>query len=1051
MINELSTALDSISIMNRLPGTVFRCKNDLNFTMLFLSDACKKITGYEKKELLENNQIKFIDLIHPVDQLFVSESLQKSIKDQEPFSIEYRIITKDKKEVWIHAQGSGVSNEFKQLLYLEGYFTDITNQKTITPSFEIKENYFRIFYEKSPIPYHSLDEDGFINSVNQAWLNELGYQKEEVIGSQFGSYITENKNQFEVDYEQFKKIGEFTNIQYNLIKKNGNEIEISLSGKTLTDHNNDFDKTYCMFINITEQEKKETQLKEQAKSLKRAQSIALIGSWKWNIQTNHVTWSDGIASVFGYDINKSKYDIKMVLESFIHPEDQIIVKNGLKAILQNQNIELVEFRTILPNGEIRHLWGEIGELIYDEDENPLEIIGIIQDVTNKKEITKQLMLKDAALSAAGNSVVITNSDGIIEWVNPAFENLTGYKSDEAVGKDPKNLLKSGQTPRSIYINMWNSISVGKIWRGEFINQRKDGSLYDEQQVITPIKNEDGTITHFIAIKEDISELKKKEKQLQLKTFLQEDLLNFGDTLSGLDLVTLIYKEYMDRVKKVFDVSEIKLFFPGKDEIYFQKIYAYPDNNRAMETISMDNQEYPTLINILENNTIVKHQNKHLGTIALPMVIDKNKIGVIEIDIYSIDTIENEKLNWLKIITNQAVLAIQNIKSSSKIKKRNAQLVGLRDIDSSINAFQPLERTFQIIINQVISFLDVDAADLLLLNKKNNRLNYITGFGFQTVDPNQQYHKKDYGLPGLVVINKKKIEHINSPRNFEETQGFSKKYNIENFTHYIGLPLMIDNEVVGVLEIFNKTKLETSPEWHQFLSILSGQAEIAINHHALFNNLELANIKILESYDITIEGWSQAMDLRDHETEGHTQRVSYLTTQFAKEYDLSEEEIRNIKRGALLHDIGKLGVPDKILNKKGQLTPDEWKIMKKHPQFAYDILKHAEFLEPSLDIPYCHHEKWDGTGYPQGLKGEEIPLNARLFAFVDVFDAMTSDRPYRDAMNPLDVLEYIQEESGKHFDPSLTDRFIHLIKTNYLVNGRLLREKMVGDKHQKPII
>lgn len=190
-------------------------------------------------------------------------------------------------------------------------------------------------------------------------------------------------------------------------------------------------------------------------------------------------------------------------------------------------------------------------------------------------------------------------------------------------------------------------------------------------------------------------------------------------------------------------------------------------------------------------------------------------------------------------------------------------------------------------------------------------------------------------------------------------------------------------------------------------------------------LQLAHQDLAEAYDVTIKGWSRAMDYRDHETEGHTERVADMTLQLARAMEISDDELIHIQRGALLHDMGKMAIPDAILQKPGPLTDDEWVIMRKHPEYGFDMLSHIEYLRPALDIPLYHHEKWDGTGYPHQLKGNEIPLAARIFAVVDVWDALAYDRIYRSAWPREKILSFIRSESGKHFDPHIVDVFLKL--------------------------
>jgi PAS domain S-box-containing protein/putative nucleotidyltransferase with HDIG domain len=245
--------------------------------------------------------------------------------------------------------------------------------------------------------------------------------------------------------------------------------------------------------------------------------------------------------------------------------------------------------------------------------------------------------------------------------------------------------------------------------------------------------------------------------------------------------------------------------------------------------------------------------------------------------------------------------------------------------------------------------------------------------------------------------------------------------------YYGVPLIAKGQVKGVLEIYYNGRVGEEPDVKNFIDTLAGQAATAIDNAELLDHLRRTNAELVSAYDSTIEGWSHAMDLRDKETEGHTQRVTGLTLALAREMGLYGEDLVHMRRGALLHDIGKMGIPDPILLKPGPLTDEEWAIMKTHPQLAFDLLEPIPFLRDALDIPYNHHERWDGTGYPRGLKGKAIPRAARIFAVVDVWDALSSDRPYRKKWTPDRVYAHIAQESGTHFDPQVVEVFLEILK------------------------
>jgi len=359
----------------------------------------------------------------------------------------------------------------------------------------------------------------------------------------------------------------------------------------------------------------------------------------------------------------------------------------------------------------------------------------------------------------------------------------------------------------------------------------------------------------------------------------------------------------------------------------------------------------------------------------------------------------------------------------QIRQQIERLSALRKIDQAISTSSDLKVTLDLLISQVISQLQADAADILLVDSTGQMLDYVAGRGFHT----HSVEKATVRVDDSQAMMERRLIHIENFENKSDKRLLTPRGATEKFASYLSIPLIVKGINKGVLEVFHRTPLQPYPEWLDFLNTLAGQAGIAIENATLFENLERSNQELTHAYDATIEGWSRALDLRDKETEGHTLRVTEMTIKLGHEFGFPEEELLHIRWGALLHDIGKMGVPDNILLKPEPLTEEEWMIMHKHAQNAYDLLKPIDFLASSLDIPYCHHEKWDGTGYPRGLKGGQIPMVARLFSVVDVWDALTSDRPYRPAWSKKEALTYIREQSSKHFDPSVAEVFIKQIE------------------------
>jgi len=368
-----------------------------------------------------------------------------------------------------------------------------------------------------------------------------------------------------------------------------------------------------------------------------------------------------------------------------------------------------------------------------------------------------------------------------------------------------------------------------------------------------------------------------------------------------------------------------------------------------------------------------------------------------------------------------------VEERQKLERQLERMTALRAIDLAVTAFLDLRITLDVLLRQITTQLHIDAACVLLLNPDSMVLEFAAGRGFRDRTVEMDRFRLGEGAVGRAALERRTL-HLTDVEMALMDENRAAIMHTHHFQSYHSVPLLAKGEIKGMLEVFHNLSWANESEQVDFLEMLGRQAAIAVDNAQLFASLQRSNADLMHAYEATLEGWSRALDLRDKETEGHTQRVTEVTLQLAQAFGLNENDLVHVRRGALLHDIGKLGVPDSILRKPGPLTPDEWVIMRKHPVYAYELLSPIPYLRPALDIPYYHHENWDGKGYPHGLAGEQIPLAARIFAVVEAWDALRSDRPYRPSWPKQAVLAHLQAEAGKRFDPRVVQAFLELATT-----------------------
>ncbi|MFT3893495.1 MAG: HD domain-containing phosphohydrolase [Anaerolineales bacterium] len=400
-------------------------------------------------------------------------------------------------------------------------------------------------------------------------------------------------------------------------------------------------------------------------------------------------------------------------------------------------------------------------------------------------------------------------------------------------------------------------------------------------------------------------------------------------------------------------------------------------------------------------------------------------NISEIDSIFVRRIMFQIISFNSVALMTSFLSDQEKLHSRQVSQQLERITALRAIDKAINSGSELSSTLYILLESLSRLLDVEATAILLYNPAAKHLELKASLGFLGQYPNQTLSSLKEGMAGQAATELKTIFH---PDYRQISEDVASLVQGKGPVAYYAVPLVAHESLKGVLEVYDRGS-HPDDAWKNYLETLAGQAAIAIDQSYLLENLQLANKEMAHAYEETLRGWSRALDLRDKDTEGHTQRVVALSTALAELMGICDERLLHFRRGAILHDIGKMGVPDEILLKPGPLSAEEWVVMRKHPIYAQMLLSSIEFLEPAITIPYYHHERWDGSGYPLGLQGAQIPLEARIFAIADVWDALISDRPYRKALSQEEVIQYIHELAGKLFDPEVVDVFMKMIKEN----------------------
>ncbi|MBI5348030.1 MAG: GAF domain-containing protein [Chloroflexi bacterium] len=661
-----------------------------------------------------------------------------------------------------------------------------------------------------------------------------------------------------------------------------------------------------------------------------------------------------------------------------------------------------------------------------ENGNVIGTITLIEDMTarvlreaehkqTEEALKQERDLNDAIINTVGAMIVVLDREGGIVRFNHTAEIVTGSLFEDVIGLPAFNYIyppdQSDFFQRLIREQL---ADFPGAYESELIARDKTTrSILWSNTVI----ESQGEAAYLIASGIDITKRKQAEEQAQHRAEQLAAVNDLGRALGETLDLEQVYKHVHTAIKQL--LPDIAAFFISRYDNANQTIHCMygvqdeqpidprqlpplplsPPNSGTQSQVIRTRQ--PLIAGILPDQLQATAEQVLRGAVGklaqsalyVPMITKADIIGVMQVQSYTPNRFTLGDADLLSMVANAAAIAIENARLFIETERRLRHLQTLQQIDSAISASTDLRVTLNVLLERAIEELHVDAASVLLLQPDAQTIAYAEGRGFRSNGIRRLHLRIGEGFAGRATF-ERRIIHVADLNSIDPSLIRAEAIKEEGFQSYYAVPLICRGQVKGVLDIFYRSRHVPDDEWLNFLEALGTQAAIAIDNSSLLDRLQQLNVELMLAYDATIEGWSRALDLRDKETEGHTLRVTAMTEKLAKIIGVHDAELIHLRRGSLLHDIGKMGIPDSILLKPGALDDDEWAIMRQHPIYAYNMLKHINYLSPALNVPLHHHEKWDGSGYPHGLKGEQIPLAARIFAIADVWDALTYPRPYR---------------------------------------------------------
>ncbi len=957
--------------------------------VLYANSASLRLLGFESQQEIIGKSM--LDFVHPdYRDMVIKRSRQQEREGKSASLAEEKFIRRDGSSVDVEVLAAPFQYRGKVSHLVIS--RDITERKRADEMLREKEARFRGTFENANVGVCIVGLDGRLIQVNRQMCAMFGYTREEMERMTVNTIAVPEDSNLSSSFINQAIAGETDQAGFDkrYIHKDGHVIWGHVSSSIVRDSNGNPLYFISHVQDITDRKQAEQALRESEEKFEKLFQDAPVLIIITDLASGEcLDVNEEALRVFGYRrdevVGKKVFDLGGITRA---DRAQLVAETQSRGRILGveMNFRAKDGRIIV--GLFR------GERISFSGRECL--LGAMVDVTERKQAEgslRALALRHEALLSAIPEIVMEVDEGkLYTWANPAGKEFFG---EDVIGKEAAFYFEGEQDTYAAVQPLFNG-SEDTIYV-ESWQRRKDGQKRLLAWWSRALKDNRGQVTGALSSARDITEQRTAEERIRNLSRFPEENPNpvMRMTPDGI----LLYANPSSRPFLIHWNIGIGQPVPEECRTPIREVFASREA-KAVET----------------------HLGERIFRCTVSPIVEGGYVNVYARDITDRRLAEEEVARQTEEL-RQRNLELARVNELTE--RRLQQLAAMRTVDMAISSSFKSELVMEILLEQLTGQLKIHAADILVFHPAMQGFRFFCGRGFYSAPSSSEYLRLADSYAGRAAQERRMIKVPRLDEKTDQPKIFPKIAK-EGFVAYACLPLIAKGQIKGVMEVCHRDTFELGPEEDSFLEMLAGQAAIALDNAELFGDLQSSRDELQLAFNSTLAGWARALELRNHEAEGETQRGADLAMRLAQMMGESDENLTHLFRGAILHDIGMMSIPDDILLKRGPLTDGERTIVREHPQIAFDILSPVLFLRPALDIPHCHHERWDGSGYPRGLKGEHIPLAGRIFAVVDVWTALHSDRPYRKAWTDAAADEYIRNQAGKQFDPAVVQAFFRLI-------------------------